>query len=254
MKALILLLLCSPALADDLVYQSQTLTGTVSTIVGSTNEGSSPINDVYTITVTVSGPLAPNLTMAPITGSWVVTCQSCVQDLSSPPANTSTQFVVDTVATAGVFLFSTDSTGKITNWSLALNGNSTVTDGMGGLMSSSNGSFSTSFSSGDTGTSSFYTLRQYLVSTSGPRGTWSQSSLSNPPSSKNVEVRTCMSSWAPPSNTMGSGIAPNANGAGEECGRPILFPSSWYIRTTTDGGSTSEWQTLASLGLGKPGT
>jgi hypothetical protein len=149
---------------------------------------------------------------------------------------------------SAVFIFSTDSTGKITNWNFAINGNSVIDFGSGDIGAQSSGSFS----SGDVGNSTTESLSGhfYTVATSGPKGTWTQSSLSNP-TPPNIEVRTCTSSWAPPSNTMGSGIAPNANGSGEECGRPILFPSTWYIRTTTDGGKTSEWQTLASLGLGK---
>jgi hypothetical protein len=254
LKALILLLLCSPVFADDLIYQSQTLTGTATTFSGSFNEGSTPINDVYTVTVTVSGPLAPNLNMSPIApSSWVVTCQSCTEDLSSSPPTISPPSVF-TGATAAVFLLSTDSTGKITNWSFAINGNSMVTDGMGGLMNTSNGSFSSSFSSGDIGTSSFMVINRYTVTTSGPHGTWTQSSLSNPPPviPPNLQLRTCFNSWGPVSNTNGAGVAPNANGSGEACRRPIYFPPTWYIRTTTDGGQTSEWRTLASLGLGKP--
>ena len=173
------LALSSSAFADDLVYQSQTLAGTASIINGSQNN-SSPINDIFTITVTISGPLAPNLNNQMITPqSWIVSCQNCVEALSSNPTNnTVSPPAIYIAATAAVFLFSTDSTGKITGWNFGISGNSSVSDGMGGFISQNNGSFS----SGDFGTSDQVTSagHQYVVNTSGPAGTWSQSSLSNP--------------------------------------------------------------------------
>jgi len=153
-------------------------------------------------------------------------------------------------SSSAVFLFSTDSTGKITAWNFSIGGNFQLLDLTSPRPCCLNQGTG-SFTSGDIAIGFEINNDQIKQSLSGPKGTWTQSSLSNPAPTTNVEVRTCTSSWAPPSNTMGSGIAPNANGSGEECGRPVLFPSSWYIRTTTDGGKTSEWQTLASLGLGK---
>ena len=180
MKAFLLILLCAPAFADDLVYQSQTLAGTAATIVGSTTENSSPINDVYSVTVSISGPLAPNLNMAVITPlSWVVTCESCAEALSSSPPTVPPPLIY-TGATAAVFVFSTDMTGKITAWSFGINGNSSVGDGSGGTQSSNSGSFVSSSSAGDSGISDAFTLHEYLVTTSGPPGTWTQSSLSYP--------------------------------------------------------------------------
>lgn len=174
MKYLALIaLLASPAFADTVTYQSQTLAGTASVIDGD-NTQNSPINDVFTVTVTISGPLAPNLNMALVTPqSWTVVCQNCAQDLSSDPPNPTTTLIY-TAATAAVFLFSTDSTGKITAWNFALSGDSILSDGAGDISKSSSGSFS----SGDIDTSlQILGNHEYIVATSGPKGTWTQSSL-----------------------------------------------------------------------------
>lgn len=169
MKALILLLLCSPVLADDLVYQSQTLPGNGADLDGNQTWS---VNDVYTIDVTISGPLAPNLQNAVITPqSWVVTCVYCSTDLSSSP-------VLYTInpgwiwATAAVFMFSTDATGKITAWNFGISGSANL-----------NGREQNTgrFTSGDTATSVQDLDGHHItISTAGPKGAWTQSSLSAP--------------------------------------------------------------------------
>jgi len=245
---LLLALMLAPlfVFADTVTYQSQTLAGSAATLVGQTVENSSPINDVYMVTVTISGPLTPNLNMAMITPqSWDVTCQNCLQSLSSTPTSTVSAPTVYMGSTSAVFMFSTDATGKITDWNFAINGNSTIS-AYGGLLSTWGGSFS----SGDVGTSSEWLTTQYRVLTSGPKGTWTQSSLSNPAPAVTVLARTCNSTWGTPNNNVPAGLTPNANGTGMNCRVPAQYPPSWYIKVTTDGGKTYEFVTLASLGLG----
>ncbi len=54
-----------------------------------------------------------------------------------------------------------------------------------------------------------------------------------------------------PSNTISSDVSPNASGSPSTCAVPATKPSSWYIRTTTDGGITWHWvYTLSQLGIG----
>ena len=70
-----------------------------------------------------------------------------------------------------------------------------------------------------------------------------------------LEVRSCVngvSGWSPPANSQPSDLSPNSNGVPDECAHPNLHPSSWFIKTTLDGGKTSQWQSLVSLGLGEP--
>jgi hypothetical protein len=249
---LLLALMLAPFLvfADTVTYASQTLSGTSTTVDGG-NTDSYPLNDVYMITVTVSEPLAPNLNMAMITPiAWVVTCQNCLSPLSSSPTNAPAPPLVFMSATSAVFMFSTDATGKITNWSFAINGNSTTTD-YGEFASQNNGSFSSSFSSGDAA-SSFDTpgISQYKQVNAGPAGLWTQSSLSSPSPAVTVLARTCNSTWATPNNNVPAGLTPNANGTGMNCRVPSQYPPSWYIKVTTDGGKTYEFVTLASLSLG----
>lgn len=163
--------------ADTVTYTSQTLTGS-SSLVDGANTSTSPLTDVYIVTVTISGPLAPNLNMALIAPqSWTVTCQNCQVALSSNPLGLTNSPDIYVVATAAVFLFSTDATGKITAWNFAISGNSTVNDPNGNQVSQNSGSFV----SGDTGVSSMLSDGQlYSVNITGPRGTWAQSSLANP--------------------------------------------------------------------------
>ena len=72
-----------------------------------------------------------------------------------------------------------------------------------------------------------------------------------------VEVLSCVDyanfKIVPPSNTVSSEVSPNLHGVGQpsECAVPANLPSSWSIKTTVDGGKTWQWQSLASLGLGK---
>jgi hypothetical protein len=72
-----------------------------------------------------------------------------------------------------------------------------------------------------------------------------------------VEVLSCVDyanfKIVPPSNAVSSEVSPNTHGVGEpsECAVPASVPSSWSIKTTVDGGKTWQWQSLASLGLGK---
>jgi hypothetical protein len=238
MKALMLLLLCSPVLADTVTYQSQTLPGS-----GNDQDGGQtwPVNDLYTITITVSGPLAPNLNNQVITPqSWVVTCVYCSTDLSSNPV-----YGADWVwATSAIFMFSTDATGKITAWNFALNGSANYPDGQGGIRFMNKGSFT----SGDSGVSTHSGDGHYItISTSGPKGSWTQSSLA----AQTLLARTCNGTWGVPNNNVAGGLTPNASGAGMNCRVPAYFPSSWYIKVTADGGMTYEFVTLASLGLGK---
>ncbi len=71
------------------------------------------------------------------------------------------------------------------------------------------------------------------------------------------EVLNCMSNSnvykvAKPSNTVSSNVSPNSSGVPSICAVPASKPASWFIKTTTDGGSTWHWvDTLGSLGLGK---
>ncbi len=72
-----------------------------------------------------------------------------------------------------------------------------------------------------------------------------------------VEVNACVDyanfRIVPPSNSVSSEVSPNLHGVGQpaECAVPANLPSSWSIKTTVDGGKTWQWQSLASLGLGK---
>lgn len=72
-----------------------------------------------------------------------------------------------------------------------------------------------------------------------------------------VEVNSCVDyanfKIVPPSNTVSSEVSPNLHGVGQpaECAVPANLPSSWSIKTTVDGGKTWQWQSLASLGLGR---
>lgn len=247
-------LLVSPVIADNLVYQTQTLAGTATFANGSQRDAS-PINDVYTITVVVSQALPPNLNMATITPtSWTVVCQNCSEVLSSSPTNTTSPPNVFMVATSAVFMFSTDGTGKITAWNFSINGNSSIGDGVGDNVETASGSFT----SGDVATSSQVTSAAhiYTVATSGPKGTWTQASLSNPTipaptPAANVQLRTCNGGWGPVSNTVPAGITQNASGVGLDCTGALKgYPSSWYTKVTTDGGKTFSYVTLGSLGLG----
>ena len=57
---------------------------------------------------------------------------------------------------------------------------------------------------------------------------------------------------AKPSNSVSSDVSPNISGIPSVCAIPATEPADWYIKTTTDGGSTWQWvDTLGSLGLGK---
>jgi hypothetical protein len=254
--ALVVMLAASPfVFADTLTYQSQTLPGT-STLVDGGVSIPSPVNDFYIITVTIAGPLAANLSNAAITPtSWIVTCQNCGAPLSSAPPNIATAPMVYMTATSAVFMFSTDSTGKITNWNFAINGGSLLGDGTGGILSQTNGSYN----SGDTGVSTQVANgHQYTVTVNGPKGTWAQSSLSNPTPAPtpaptaNVQLRTCSGTWGPVSNNVPAGITQNASGVGLHCTGSLKgYPGSWYTKATTDGGKTYEFVTLKSLNLGK---
>ena len=72
-----------------------------------------------------------------------------------------------------------------------------------------------------------------------------------------LEVNACVDyanfRIVPPSNAVSSEVSPNTHGVGQpaECAVPANLPSSWSIKTTVDGGKTWQWQSLASLGLGK---
>jgi hypothetical protein len=72
-----------------------------------------------------------------------------------------------------------------------------------------------------------------------------------------LEVNSCVDyanfKIVPPSNTVSSEVSPDTHGVGQpaECAVPATLPSSWSIKTTVDGGKTWQWQSLASLGLGK---
>jgi len=235
------------AFADTVTYSSQTLAGT-STIVDGPATIPSAQNDVYSILVTISGPLAANLNMAMITPTaWAVTCQSCEDKwMASAPVLQPNMMN----AASAVFMFSTDSTGKITAWNFAVNGNFALGDGNGDLLENGYGSYS----SGDAASSYVEGYnKQITLVNSGPPGTWTQSSLSNPPVSApaaTVLARTCYSTWAAPNNNVGAGLTPNANGSGMNCRVPSQYPPSWYIKVTSDGGKTYEFVTLGSLGLG----
>jgi hypothetical protein len=61
---------------------------------------------------------------------------------------------------------------------------------------------------------------------------------------------TCNSTWALPTNVDGFGIATKSDGSNVECDRPLRDPNTSYIKVSSDGGVTSKWVTLASLGLG----
>lgn len=66
-----------------------------------------------------------------------------------------------------------------------------------------------SFTSGDNAVSNVISFGKDLIqANSGPEGTWTQSSLSNP---SKLQLRTCFSYWGPVSNVNGAGVAPNAN-------------------------------------------
>lgn len=255
---LLLLTVDKAARSDNLIYQTQTLAGTASFINGSQDDTSS-INDVYTITVTIPQALAPNLSMATITPSgWTVSCQNCVAQLSSSPTGPDlSPGLVFMAATSAVFMFSTDATGKITAWNFAISGNSSIGNGAGGNVATDSGSFT----SGDVATSTQVSSAAhiYTVTTSGPKGAWTQSSLSNPAPpvaptpapAANVQLRTCNGTWGPVSNTVPAGVTPNASGAGLDCTGALKgYPSSWYTKVTTNGGKTFNFVTLKSLGLG----
>jgi hypothetical protein len=232
------------AFADTLTYQSQTLPGTNTEVDGpATFVGS--LNDVYTVTVTVSGPLAPNLNNQMITPTaWVVTCQFCLNPvLASAPTLQPNEMS----SASAVFMFSTDATGKITAWNFAVSGNYVLGDGQGGMLESGDGMFS----SGDNALSHVTGYgKQITQVNAGPKGTWTQSSLSNPAPAVTVLARTCNSTWAAPNNNVAAGLTPNANGTGMNCRVPSQYPPSWYIKVTSDGGKTYEFVTLQSLGLG----
>jgi hypothetical protein len=54
-----------------------------------------------------------------------------------------------------------------------------------------------------------------------------------------------------PNNDVSSAVSPNASGSPSVCAVPRPEPSTWYIKTTTDGGKTWHWiYTLDQLGLG----
>jgi hypothetical protein len=54
-----------------------------------------------------------------------------------------------------------------------------------------------------------------------------------------------------PNNDVSSAVSPNASGSPSLCAVPRPEPSTWYIKTTTDGGKTWHWiYTLDQLGLG----
>jgi hypothetical protein len=54
------------------------------------------------------------------------------------------------------------------------------------------------------------------------------------------------------SNSVSAEVSPNSSGTSSVCAVPATVSSSWYIKTTTDGGVTWQWvNTLAMVGLGK---
>jgi hypothetical protein len=233
------------AFADDLVYQSQTLSGT-DTLTDGPSVSTTPDSDAYIIDVNVTGPLAPNLNMQMVTpNSWTVSCTRCLGGLSSGQSTVPN----DMTSASAVFMFSTDSTGKITAWNFSISSSFELID-----PTSPNPCClyqgSANFSSGDTATGTWqsnHTVTQLLTA---PKGAWTQSSLSNPAPAVTVLARTCNGTWAAPSNTAGAGLAQTASGAGMNCRVPANYSPSWYIKVTTDGGKTYEFVTLASLGLG----
>jgi|SRR5580700_7026678 hypothetical protein len=177
MKYLALIaLLASPVIADDLIYQSQTLAGTETEIDGGEAIPPYPVgSDVYTIDVTISGPLAPNLNMALITPtSWTVTCANCD---GGPPLSSSNSDPNETAATAAVFLFSTDANGKITNWTFSISGSFVQPNFEdGGYISQGSGTFSASFASGDSMSFSvtYDNDHQFNDALSAASGVWTQ--------------------------------------------------------------------------------
>lgn len=243
------------AFADDLTYQSQTLAGT-DTQTDGPSVGTSPDSDAYIVDVKVSGPLAPNLNMAMVTPqSWVVTCTRCYSNLTSAPTGLAANAITSASA---VFMFSTDSTGKITAWNFSIAGSFELIDPTSQVpccLTQSNGTFS----SGDTATGWQYMDGHiYTQSLSAPKGTWTQSSLSNPPVSApapvvaaNVQLRTCNSTWGPVSNSVPAGVTANASGAGLSCTGALKNSSgAYYTKITRDKGATFQYVTLRSLGLG----
>jgi hypothetical protein len=245
------------AFADTVTYQSQTLSGTDTQTQLPDPPGTSPDSDAYIVTVTVSGPLAPNLNMAMVTPTgWVVSCTRCYSNLTSAP----TGLAANEVATASaVFMFSTDSTGKITAWNFSIAGLAQTLDTSSPnpcCLTQSTGTFS----SGDTATGWQYMDGHiYTQSLSAPKGTWTQSSLSNPPAAptpapapaSNILLRTCNSTWGPVSNSVPAGVTANSSGAGLSCTGALKGePGNYYTKITTDGGKTYEFVTLKSLGLG----
>lgn len=65
-----------------------------------------------------------------------------------------------------------------------------------------------------------------------------------------LQAGTCSSTWATPTNTDGFGIATKSDGSDVQCDRPYRNPNTDYIKVSSDGGKTSQWVTLASLGFG----
>jgi len=224
---------------------------------GTLSPGTSPgpYDDTQLIgTIVLSAPLKPyqsSQIVVPITYSF-----------NNNPALSNTRRdnpIFQGTYSGQLFSFDTDVDGNIIGWTvviasttfptLAINENV----GMTSVANNAGGSYD-GYRYEDVTTSCFVTQACTVFSAfTLTQGSWSLGPLPQFP--PNLGVLYCLQGQniyrvIKPSNTASSNVSPNLSGNPSLCAPPSTEPSTWYIKTTLDGGGTWKWVLLSSLGFG----
>lgn len=205
------------------------------------------------LTLTLDEPLAANLNNAPIypTSS---TFSDGIQTILPPTGQANNDYSSYWFS----YRFSTDSAGKITSWQalLLVAPSTTPLIAIYNLSINSTLQGDTEFATSPCGIDNLLPGSSPMCTewNSAPAGHWTQSALlpsAAPPSSTKV-LQCAGYKVIAPTNWVISNISPNPTGNPSLCVLPANTSSSYYIKTTTNGGASWVWsRTLGSLGLGK---
>jgi hypothetical protein len=224
-------LFCTSAFSQvTLTYQSATWAFTQNNVGNVPCPNVSESQDCLTFSITVPN-LPPNLKNQSVGGNIQVNSMTFGPDQPIVSAN---------ISANSSFYFTTDATGKIIGWNFSIE-----------CISAAHGV------TGFVGT----TVWDYAMTTEGGGeiqptmipGVWTQPPpvVAAPPPPATVKVLNCANyAVIAPSATAIINVSPNASGIPSECKEPKNVPSTWYVKTTTNGGGTWVWtQTLAEIGL-----
>lgn len=259
MKALFLLLLCSP------VFAQQTWNFTSGAMMIVSGSG-------------VTGPITGTVTLAttlPANGATLVTPTSFA--FASPLGLLTSAFLASTqgnppaqpLANANASFSFVTTNGQITAWTVVIN----ATWGSSGQGADQYEYLTLSSSSGNDYQGQVNTIAAcnqgyatcYTVEATSPAGTWVDPPAAScpvptpvptpapSPTPSGLQTEQCSPAvgLTTPSNMVMQYVSPNANGSPRECQKPGTASKSWFIKTTTDGGKTFSYaMTLEQLSLG----